>query len=196
MIAVSLATVFKPYLASVKGREYLPKPPFVLASNHISPLDPALLLAATNIPIRFLAADHLFKRTWGLTRLYNELVIRRLGHAIPTGPGSIERSLKVLASGGIVGIFPEGDIHPALQQDRLHTGVSIIAQQAQVPVVPAHIEGSEQIWKFTKIFVPWRLRSVHVTIGKPIAPPEKTLDRDEALAFAAEVMRTITTHKA
>lgn len=191
MIAVLLATIFKPYLASVTGREHLPKPPFILAANHISPLDPGLLLAATKLPIHFLAAAHLFQRRWGFMRLYNELVIRRLGQAIPTGPGSVERSLKVLASGGIVGIFPEGDIHPALRQDRLHTGVATIAQQARVPIVPVHIAGSDRVWKFTETFAPWRLRCVRVTIGKPISPPEKVLGGDEALAFTTDVMKTI-----
>ena len=193
MLAVTISKVLRPYLASVKGLEYLPKPPFILAANHASPLDPALLLAATGLPIRFLAAGHLFQRRWGFMRLYNELIIRRLGQAIPTGLGSIDRSLKVLASGGIVGIFPEGDIHPALNQHRLHTGVVFIAQQARVPIVPVHIEGSEHIWKFAETLGSWRLRSVRMTIGKPITPPEKPLTQDTAASFVTMVMKSIAT---
>jgi 1-acyl-sn-glycerol-3-phosphate acyltransferase len=191
MLAVHLASILRPYLASVQGREYLPKPPFIIAANHISPLDPALFLAATGLPIRFLAAGHLFTRSWGFARLYNELTIRRLGRAITTGPGCIEYSVRVLSSGGIVGIFPEGDIHPAVRQNRLHTGIVIIAQQAQVPIVPVHIAGSERIWKFMETFAPWRLRAAHITIGKPISPPNALKDREVALAFATDVMETI-----
>ena len=193
MIAVRLAAIARPYLASVKGREYLPKPPFILAANHSSPLDPGLLLAATKLPMHFLAAGHLFQRGWGFMRLYNELVIHRLGQTISTGPGSIERSRKVLASGGIVGIFPEGDIHPALNQHRLHTGLAYIAQQANLPIVPARIQGSEHIWQFTKSFAPWRLRSVHITFGKEIKPPTAIVDRASAQAFVAGVMQGIAT---
>jgi len=149
-------------------------------------------MAATKLPIHFLAAGHLFQRRWGFTRLYNELAIRRLGHVIPTGLKSIERSVTALKSGGIVGIFPEGDIHPALRQNRLRTGVAFIAQQAQVPIVPVHIEGSDGIWKFTETFAPWRLRSVRVTIGMPIQPPGKMFNREQAGMFVAEVLSTIT----
>ncbi len=193
MIAQKLAALFKPYLASVTGREHLPKPPFILAANHVSPLDPALLLAATGLPIHFLAAGHLFQRRWGFMRLYNELAVRRLGQAIPTGPGSIARSVQTLAAGGSVGIFPEGDIHPALQQNRLHTGVAIIAQQAHVPIVPVHIEGSERVWKFTETFALWRTHTVRMSIGQPIAPPSQPLDKHEAEMFVTELMKNIAT---
>ncbi|MEK7631656.1 MAG: lysophospholipid acyltransferase family protein [Patescibacteria group bacterium] len=196
MIAHNLATLFKPYIKLIVGLENLPKPPFILAANHRSPLDPAFLLAATGLPIRFLAAGHLFQRRWGLMRLYNELIIRRLGQAIPTGPGSIERSVNILRTGGIVGIFPEGDIHPALNQNRLHTGVAIIAQQAHVPIVPVHIEGSERVWAFSKTFAPWRFRTVRLTIGPVILPPDNVLDQNGASTFIAEVMGKITRRSA
>jgi 1-acyl-sn-glycerol-3-phosphate acyltransferase len=192
MIAVLLAKICLPYLASVTGREFLPKPPFILAANHLSPLDPALILSATRLPVRFLAAGHLFKRRWGFIRLYNELAIKRLGQAIPTGPGSITRCQEILGASGIIGIFPEGDIHPELQQDRLHTGLAIIAQQAQVPIVPVHIDGSDRVWTFKKTFTPWRFRTVKITVGKSIPPPSQQLDKKRALAFVTDVMKKIS----
>lgn len=124
-------------------------------------------------------------------RLYNELIIRHLGKAIATGPGSIERTLAVLAAGGIVGIFPEGDIYPTLRQNRLHTGTAVIAQQAHVPIIPVRIEGSERIWTFTKTFAPQRFRAVHITIGSPIPPPKTPLDRNRTSTFVEELMKTI-----
>ena len=192
MIAVALAKTCSPYLASVTGREFLPKPPFILAANHLSPLDPVLLFAATHLPIRFIAAG-LYKYHWGFMHIYNELILRHLGKALATGPGSIENCVKILSKGGIVGIFPEGDIHPAFFQNRLRTGLAIIAQQAQAPIVPVHIEGSDCVWTFKKTFASWRFRSVSITIGKPISPPNNTLDKDQALTFVTSVMERIAT---
>ncbi len=195
MIVVRLAKLLTPYLASVLGRENLPKPPFILAANHISPLDPGLLFAATQLPIHFLAAGHLFKRRWGFMRLYNELIVRHLGQSIPTGPGSIAECTRQLVAGGIIGIFPEGDIYPGLRRDEIHTGLAIIAQQANVPIVPVRIEGSDLVWKFTETFTPWRLHAVRVTIGVPISPHRQPLKGDVGKLFVTDVMQTIASFK-
>lgn len=193
MLAISIAKLLRPYITSIHGRDFLPNPPYILVANHVSPLDPALLLAATHAPIRFLAAGHLFQRGWGVIRLYNELALRKIGNVIPTGPGSIVTSVRALHAGGIVGIFPEGDIHPVLNQHRLHAGLAYIAQQANVPVVPVRIQGSEHVWRFTKNFAPWRLRAVSITIGEKIKPPTAIENRASAQAFVAAVMQGIAT---
>ena len=148
----------------VLGAENLPrKGPFILAANHRSSADPALLGCT---PLRrnfFFAKRELFDH-WLFGRY-----IRALG-AFPVDRGNadlgaVRYALKILKEGHVLIFFPEGtrsltgDFLPA------QPGVGLIALRAQVPVIPAYVHNSVDAMR-RKI----PRRPVRALIGKPIDP--------------------------
>jgi len=112
----------------------------IIVSNHVSGLDPFLLVAATNRPIRFLIAREEYQR-FGLTWLF------KAGGCIPIDrSGNVIRAMSAVISalnnGEIVAIFPEGAIHIADQDKKpLKRGVALLAEATHSPIYPVHIEG-------------------------------------------------------
>jgi len=111
----------------------------VLASNHISGLDPFLLIAASPRPLRFLIAREEYER-FGLRWLF------RRAHCIPVDrERQPERALRValraLEAGEVVAMFPQGGIH--LESDggrKLKGGVVRLAHKAACPIYPVRVE--------------------------------------------------------
>lgn len=151
----------------VSGTEHLPQSgAFVLAANHHNYVDGVVLGAALPRPIAFLVMP----RVYNATPLHPSFH-RRVG-SIPVNlerpdPGAIKRVLRVLDSGRIVGIFPEG---PFSREGRLvpgQPGVGMIALRSGVPVVPAAIEGTYEALVGRRFYVP-RRHPLSVRFGAPM----------------------------
>lgn len=112
----------------------------LVVANHVSGLDPLLMIAAAHRPLRFLIAREQYER-FGLQWLF-----RAVG-CIPVDRGaSPHRALaaarRALARGEVVALFPHGRIHldregPA----RLRRGILHLAQLSGAPVYPLRIDG-------------------------------------------------------
>jgi 1-acyl-sn-glycerol-3-phosphate acyltransferase len=112
----------------------------LVASNHVSGLDPLLLIAACRRPLRFIIAREQYER-WYLKWLFQAV------GCIP-----VERSRNPLAAfhlardailrGEVVALFPHGGIHLDHEPAKpLKRGVAVIAGVTGAPVFPARIEG-------------------------------------------------------
>ena len=131
------------------------KGPAILVANHISGLDPLLLIAASPQPLRFIIATEQYQR-FGLTWLF------RAAGCIPVDrKGRPERAfraaLKALAEGEVVALFPHGKIH--LDSDpprRLKPGAVRLAQLARCPITPVRLGG---VKAQGHIFLPVLLRA-------------------------------------
>jgi len=150
----------------VAGREHIPPDgPFLLACNHASFVDPPVFAAACPRELHFFARKTLFKGPMGtlITKL-NSIPIDRDGER---DLEAFRRVFAVLRDGGALLVFPEGTrTHDgALQAGK--KGVGLIACRAQVPVAPARIFGSYEMWnrhqKFPRVFTPLGVR-----FGPPI----------------------------
>ncbi|VAW98998.1 Acyl-CoA:1-acyl-sn-glycerol-3-phosphate acyltransferase [hydrothermal vent metagenome] len=112
----------------------------IIASNHISGLDPLLLIAVTNRPIRFLIAREEYNR-FGLTWLF------RAGGCIPIDrSGNVVRAMsaviQALQDGEIVAIFPEGIIQKEQENKKpLKRGIALLAEVTNSTIYPVHITG-------------------------------------------------------
>jgi 1-acyl-sn-glycerol-3-phosphate acyltransferase len=127
------------YRFRVHGEEHIPEQgPALLVCNHVSYVDPVLLMAASPRPIRFVM-DHRIFATPVLGWFF------KLAKAIPIAPQkedpqAYERAFaeaaRVLAEGELLCIFPEGALtrNGALQPFK--GGVMKILEQQPVPVVP------------------------------------------------------------
>ena len=123
--------------------EPLPLPekgPAIVVANHISGLDPLLLLAASPRPLRFLIAREEYER-FGLTWLF------RMGKCIPVDRDrrpekALREAIKALEAGEVIALFPHGTIHlDDAPPKALKKGVARLACRAGAQVYPARIEG-------------------------------------------------------
>jgi len=149
----------------VGGQALVPRGPFILASNHLSYLDPPLLGLLCPAPVAFLAKRELF-RVPGFSHLIRAL------YAIPLRRGgydkqALEAALESLRRGIPVTVFPEGTRVREGERSRPRRGAAALARLAQVPVVPARLEGSDRPLRSLLRREPIRLR-----FGPPLPPPD------------------------
>lgn len=154
------------YRYRVYGRENIPPRGGVLvASNHQSFFDPVLVGAGLERQINIMARQGLF-RVPGLATLIRSL------NAFPVKRGAfdreaIRRALEVLEGGGLLLVFPEGTRTRDGRLQRPRAGISLLARQARVPVVPAVIRGAFRAWPphraVARGFVP-----IRIAFGKPL----------------------------
>ena len=156
-----LSLIFKIGLRlEVQGEENIPADgPVVVAPNHISLLDPPVTGVAASRQIYFMAKEELFQYP-----VFNQ-TIRALG-AFPVRRGkvdlqAIKYSLKLLKSGKVVSVFPEGHISKTGERQKPRSGAFMIAASTGAAIVPALIQGTD-----LKRHSGWP--KARITFGKPL----------------------------
>jgi 1-acyl-sn-glycerol-3-phosphate acyltransferase len=127
----------------VEGLEHVPKDgAFLLASNHLSFLDPPALGCLMPRNLHYFARDSLFTGPLGLLiRSLNSIPVNRSQLDLAT----LRRVLKVLAEGHPLLVFPEGTRSEDGELGAGKKGVGMLVAKSQVPVLPARIFGSYEI---------------------------------------------------
>jgi 1-acyl-sn-glycerol-3-phosphate acyltransferase len=146
----------------LEGADRLPgRAPYLLACNHLSWVDPFLLLAwlPASPRIHFLGRrSAIYNRTW------KRWLLQFMGGVIPVESGDIEHLSQAvggaLARGSVVAIFPEGRTGSAEGQlQRLRHGVAHFAARSRAPVVPVGLAGTLELW---------RGKSLSIRVGEPL----------------------------
>ncbi len=112
----------------------------LLICNHLSGLDPLLLIAASKRPLHFLIAEEEYNR-FGLTWIF------RAAGCIPVDRGgrtdaAFRAAVRALKNGAVVALFPHGRIHlDAEGEARIKPGALRLATLAQVPIYSARLTG-------------------------------------------------------
>ncbi|MBO0703321.1 MAG: 1-acyl-sn-glycerol-3-phosphate acyltransferase [Candidatus Dormibacteraeota bacterium] len=138
----------------VVGLEGLPHGPYVLSCNHLNWVDPFLLIAA--LPARP-SLHFLGRRSAVHNRFWKRWFLFLMGDVvIPVESGEIARVSEavggVLQGGQAVGIFPEGRIGSVEGElQPLRPGVAHFAGAAGVPIVPAALSGTRELWRRKRI---------------------------------------------
>ena len=161
--------------------------PVIIASNHISHLDPPLIGVGVKRPVTFIAKMELFKVPfigWWLRQLGQISVTRGGG-----GKAALETAIEALKDGRVIIIFPEGTRSPTGRMQRGRSGVAVLALKTGAPVVPASIEGSFEAFGKGK-FVP-RPGRVKVVYGKPLTFKDKFTDGDVISRKALDDITTV-----
>jgi len=168
---------FKPFTVTGKSNFSSIKGPCIVVANHTSHFDTLALLGALPNRLRSniymgAAADRWFLRKGGgrkdlaLQPWYNSLVggsfpIRRGG-----GAATLDYSKWLLDNGASLGIFPEGTRSTSKKMARFKHGVSLLAIEKNVPVVPVYLTGLSKIRpKGSREITPGH---VHAHIQKPL----------------------------
>ncbi|MCD6310507.1 MAG: 1-acyl-sn-glycerol-3-phosphate acyltransferase [Candidatus Eremiobacteraeota bacterium] len=154
----------------------------ILACNHTSYLDPPVLGSAVDRKVYFMAKSELFKIPVLGT------IIRWLD-AFPVIRGkpdrkAIRRAEELLASGEVIGIFPEGTRHTTGEIGEPEPGTALISLRTGKPVIPVAIKGTNK----------FPFACIRVKIGKPLMPPEtqgKKVDRNILNDFSFRIINAI-----
>ncbi len=177
---------------TIEGAEQIARTgPVILASNHISYLDPLTLAYVADTrrrKLRYLAKAELFdKRPLGsMLRAAHQIPVQRgtsnAGHALDAAVDALRR-------GECVAVFPEGTISLDLEPMAGKSGTARLARLAGVPVTPVGLWGTHRIMmKGRKPHWQWGLAETSV-IGKPV-----TVGADEHIKDATEqIMQGIRT---
>jgi len=168
------------YRIRVQGLENIPEHgPVLLVCNHVSFMDPMVIMGCVRRPVRFVM----------YYRIFETPVIKyvfKAAKAIPIAsrkedPLIMERAFaevdKELAAGNIVCIFPEGGITRDGTMQRFRPGVEKILAQRPVPVVPLALRGlwgsifSRRDTALGRMRVPRRFWSkIDLVAGAAVAP--------------------------
>ena len=156
---------------TIDGAAHIPAAgPVIVASNHISYLDPLTLAYVVNVQhrrIRYLAKAELFdvKVLGSLLRLAHQIPVNR---GRPDSAGALSAAVDALARGECVGVFPEGTISLDLEPMRGKSGTARLAQESGVAVVPVGLWGTHRIlMKGRKPRWRWGVAEVAV-VGEPV----------------------------
>ncbi len=155
-----------------------PRAPFVIAANHYSFLDPAIVGVAFGRRAAFLALVDLF----GNYRML-DWTLDRFG-VIPVGRGvvplgAVRAALAHLAGGGIVAVFPEGTRVRRFGDVPIRRGAAWLAARTGVPLVPVAVIGTDAVLGLEN-----RLRrgSVRVVVGPALTAAGARLEDIEDLS--------------
>jgi len=178
------------YRVRPSGIENIPdKGPAIVVCNHVSYMDPIVLLASVRRPMRFVMYYKIFQLPF-LRFLFQQ------ARAIPIASAREDEHLmneafeKVdaeLATGNIVCIFPEGGNTNQAEVQRFRPGIERVIANRPVPVVPVALQNLSGSWssrstggkirKFPRRF----FVKVPVVIGEPVMPGDVTAAKLELL---------------
>jgi len=187
------------YRFRATGTEHIPtQGAAILVCNHVSFIDPVLMMAASPRPIRFLMDHQIFKSPllgW-LFRLVKAIPIASQKDDPVTYEAAFAQARAVLDDGELLCIFPEGGITRDGTLQPFKGGVMKLLEGREVPVIPlalhnlwgsyfSRVEGAAMTKPFRR-----GLRSeVGLTAGEPLSSAELSLqsmqDRVDALLKAS-----------
>lgn len=150
----------------VEGISNIPKKgSFIIASNHVSYLDPIMLgVGCSRKDLFFMARHTLFETPfmkWALKRV----------HVFPVKRGSVDlkafkESIKLLNDGSGLVLFPEGTRSLDGSLGEPEAGVGFLVVKSGAPVVPAYISGTNIVLPRGQKYI--RPSKITVTFGKPV----------------------------
>ncbi|MDP6869384.1 MAG: lysophospholipid acyltransferase family protein [Candidatus Poseidoniaceae archaeon] len=168
----TLAPLFRMILrVKIRGIANVPKSgPVILAANHLSHVDPLVVILASRRKTHYLAKDGHF-RNFALAafmRATGQIKTNREAG----GSGVLSNAAVVLHANRALGIFPEGtrskkDQPPYLLPGK--TGIArIAASNPDVPIVPIGLMGTREFMTPSKHKIPRLWRAVNISYGKPV----------------------------
>ncbi len=130
----------------VEGLENLPKSGgAVLVLNHQSFLDIPLVAAATSRHVSFVARKSL-EESKALSYVMRESGVVLIQRGEVADRGALREMQAHLAAGDLLAMFPEGTRTHDGSVGEFKAGALLAARKAGVPLIPAGIRGSFQVW--------------------------------------------------
>jgi 1-acyl-sn-glycerol-3-phosphate acyltransferase len=157
-------------------------------SNHESHFDAVVMMAITDVPLRFVARHNLFYLPvlgWAMWA-NGHIPVRR--DCLRKAYNSLQRAGELLAQGSRVLIFPEGSRAAGAELLSFKQGGFLLAIDGGVPIIPVGVAGTREVcpkgWH-------WAGRGpVSVVVGDPLSP--EGLSRKDRSSFVQLVRQRIT----
>ena len=164
-----LRLVFRPV---VEGRDNVPaNGPAIIASNHLSFSDSIFMPLMVRRKVTFVAKAEYFTgkgiKGWLIKMFFvstGTIPVDRSGGR--AAPAALDTQLRVLLSGNLAGIYPEGTRSPDGRLYRGKTGVARLALLSGAPVVPVVMLNADEIQPPGKV-IP-KIKRVRIRFGEPI----------------------------
>jgi 1-acyl-sn-glycerol-3-phosphate acyltransferase len=149
----------------------------LIVSNHQSYLDPVLLSLGLKRPISFMARRTLFRfRPFGrLISALNAFPVTREG----VDTAAMREAIRRLREGWCLLVFAEGTRTQDGTIGVLRPGILMVAERADVPIVPAVIDGAYEAWPRAAAPRPGQITIVY---GRAISREERHGHSREELA--------------
>ena len=130
------------YRIETVGQENIPEGGVILASNHTAFSDVLVISAAANRQVRYMAKKELFR-----IPLLKQLITALGAYPVDRGGadvGSIKRTISMLESGELIGIFPQGTRQGKKdpRTTEVKGGIGMIAYHTKSPVLPVFISNN------------------------------------------------------
>lgn len=168
---------FLPMLAAVEGFDAVPRGPRIFACNHVSLLDTLLLgglfWSRRRYPILVLGD----RTVWSTTAVHRFLA-SKVGFLIDREGPNLQRIEELRRFGRASAdfqliVFPEGTRGDGKRVGPCRPGITYVAQEARVPIVPIFLENMQLVSSKRGGFHPHRgLGKVKVRFGPEILPEE------------------------
>lgn len=140
------------YRRKITGLENLPENGrYILAANHLSYADPPLVGSCIKKKIYYIAKKELFRIPvfgWFIKKMNAFPVDREIADA-----GALKNALKILESGNILLVFPEGTRYKPGKIRKLKNGSAMLSIASNSPVVPVAVINSDKLISFKKLKV-------------------------------------------
>jgi 1-acyl-sn-glycerol-3-phosphate acyltransferase len=166
--------------------------PVIFAVNHSHNIDGPMVMGVAPRPTHFLIKKEAFVGLLGtFLRGIGQLEVDRKS----TDRTAVTRALSVLASGGVLGIFPEGT-RGGGDFASLRAGLAYFAVRSGAPIVPVAVLGSsERRGRLIKALPPLRSR-VDIVFGDPFEAGDGTGRRTRGALDEATVriQKQLTAH--
>lgn len=166
-IAYGLIKIF--YRHKVTGIDAVPMGAAILASNHVSFLDPPMIGTSCPFPVHFFARASLFNGP--ILRFF----ISRLNtHPLQYGDHELtamKMACQLLEEGKKIILFPEGERSFNGQLQALKPGAARIALRTSAPIVPIYLEGVFKVWPRTR-GLPRLFGKTRCHFGAPLYPTD------------------------
>lgn len=157
----------------------------IFVCNHRSMLDPVLIALISPRVVHFMAKKELFS-TW-IGRLFFKSVFVLPVNRKNVDLQSLKESLKVLNSGKVFGIFPEGKRAVTDSLDEFERGAAFLAIRSGAPVIPIYIHHSSY-----KSYRPVMVVGKAIDISRIVAAANKSTLIDvvtDEIADAVDALR-------
>lgn len=161
----------------IHGLANLPKgQSYILASNHLSYMDPIILGVICKQRLNYMARHDLFlnKRFGIYLRLLGVFPVKRNSADF----SAMKEALRRLRVGKSLLVFPEGTRQEEEAEIRPQAGVGFLAARSGVPVIPVRIKGTEVVLpKGAKTLKP---AQINVIFGEEISIERRVPYQDTA----------------
>ena len=158
----------------IMGKKNIPKEKFfIVASNHVSAIDPFIVADAVNCPIAYMAKIELFEKP--IMRIFMDLLGAFAVNREKPELATFKTVKDIMSTNWSLGVFPQGGTRPYGKLNDLKKGFVVIAKKAQADIVPVAIGNWDGYPDKTK---PKEKKNVTLHICKPIS---YKLDADEIL---------------